>query len=94
MGAHFHLNIVEHCTFKSVHSRLQVPLLATSPHAKQTVFDVLSNAPTGWVFGNEDAGVSEEWSSAVTTSATIPQPGGIKSFNVATAAAIRLSEAV
>ena len=94
MGAHFHLNIVEHCTFESVHSRLQVPLLATSSHAKQAVFDVPLNAPVGWVFGNEGAGVSEEWLSAVTTPVTIPQPGGMESLNVAAAAAICLFEAV
>ncbi|MBA9844974.1 MAG: RNA methyltransferase [Ralstonia sp.] len=94
MGAHFHLNIVEHCAFESVHSRLQVPLLATSSHAKQAVFDVPLNAPVGWVFGNEGAGVSQEWLSAVTTPVAIPQPGGMESLNVAAAAAICLFEAV
>jgi len=94
MGAHFHLNIVEHCTFESLHPRIQVPLLATSSHAKQAVFDVPLSAPVGWVFGNEGAGVSDEWLSAVTTPVTIPQPGGMESLNVAAAAAICLFEAV
>lgn len=94
MGAHFHLNIIEHCTFESVQSRLQVPLLATSSHAKQAVFDVSLKTPIGWVFGNEGAGVSDEWLSAVTTPVVIPQPGGMESLNVAAAAAICLFEAV
>ena len=94
MGAHFHLNIIEHCTFESVQSRLRVPLLATSSHAKQAVFDVSLKTPVGWVFGNEGAGVSDEWLSAVTTPVVIPQPGGMESLNVAAAAAICLFEAV
>ncbi|AJW45226.1 MULTISPECIES: TrmH family RNA methyltransferase [Ralstonia] len=94
MGAHFHLNIVEHCTFESVKSRLQVPLLATSSHARQAVFDVRLDTPVGWVFGNEGAGVSDVWLSAVTTPVVIPQPGGMESLNVAAAAAICLFEAV
>lgn len=53
MGAHFHLNVVEHCTFESVHARLHVPLLATSSHARHAVFDMPLNTPVGWVFGNE-----------------------------------------
>jgi TrmH family RNA methyltransferase len=94
MGAHFHLNIVEHCTFESVQARLQVPLLATSSHAKQAVFDVPLDTPVGWVFGNEGAGVSDEWLAVVTTPVVIPQPGGMESLNVAAAAAICLFEAV
>ncbi len=93
MGAHFHLNIVEHCTFESMHARLHVPLLATSSHARHAVFDVPLGEPVGWVFGNEGAGVSEQWLS-VTTPISIPQPGGMESLNVAAAAAICLFEAV
>jgi len=50
--------------------------------------------PLAWVFGNEGAGVSEQWRSAATHRVTIPQPGGMESLNVAAAAAVCLFEQV
>lgn len=94
MGANFHLNIVEHCTFDMLASRLAVPLLATSSHADATVFDTDLRQPVGWVVGNEGAGVSEEWMARVSRKVGIPQPGGLESLNVAAATAICLFESV
>ncbi len=94
MGANFHLNIVEHCTFESLAPRLAVPLLATSSHADAAVFDTDLRAPVAWVVGNEGAGVGEAWMGKVSRTVGIPQPGGLESLNVAAATAICLFEAV
>lgn len=94
MGANFHINIVEHCTVDMLAPRLAVPLLATSSHADGAVFGADLRSPVGWVFGNEGAGVSEEWMQHVGRIVTIPQPGGLESLNVAAAAAICLFEGV
>jgi len=94
MGANFHLNIVEHCTFDMLAPRLAVPLLATSSHAQADVFDTDLRAPVAWVVGNEGSGVSREWMERVDRTVGIPQPGGLESLNVAAATAICLFEAV
>ncbi|WP_454721247.1 MULTISPECIES: TrmH family RNA methyltransferase [Cupriavidus] len=94
MGANFHLNIVEHCTFDMLAPRLAVPLLATSSHAQADVFDTDLRMPVGWVVGNEGSGVSREWMARVDRTVGIPQPGGLESLNVAAATAICLFEAV
>lgn len=94
MGANFHLNIVEHCTFDSLAPRLAVPLLATSSHADAAVFDTDLCGPVAWVVGNEGAGVGEQWMARVSRTVGIPQPGGLESLNVAAATAICLFEAV
>ena len=94
MGANFHLNIVEHCTFDMLAPRLAVPLLATSSHAQADVFDTDLRMPVGWVVGNEGSGVSRQWMARVDRTVGIPQPGGMESLNVAAATAICLFEAV
>lgn len=94
MGAHFGLNIVEHCTPDSLAPRLAVPLLATSLQASTSLYGQDLSAPVAWVFGNEGAGVSPQWLDRVQTPVRIPQPGGMESLNVAACAAICLFEAV
>lgn len=94
MGAHFSLNIVEHCTPDSLAPRLSVPLLATSLQASTSLYEQDLRAPVAWVFGNEGAGVSPQWLERVRTPIRIPQPGGMESLNVAACAAICLFEAV
>jgi TrmH family RNA methyltransferase len=94
MGAHFVLNIVEHCPADALAPRLGVPLLATSLQAETSLYACDLSAPVAWVFGNEGAGVSEAWLSQVKTPIRIPQPGGMESLNVAACAAICLYEAV
>ncbi|AJC17290.1 TrmH family RNA methyltransferase [Pandoraea sputorum] len=94
MGAHFSLNIVEHCTPDSLAPRLSVPLLATSLQASTSLYEQDLRSPVAWVFGNEGAGVSPHWLERVQTPIRIPQPGGMESLNVAACAAICLFEAV
>lgn len=94
MGAHFLLNIVEHCTFEGLAPRLSGQILATTSHADQTIYQQDLTQPVAWIFGNEGAGVSEPWMSVVTHPVKIPQPGGMESLNVAASAAVCLFEAV
>lgn len=94
MGAHFGLNIVEHCTPDSLAPRLAVPLLATSLQASSSLYAQDLRTPVAWIFGNEGAGVSPHWLERVQTPVRIPQPGGMESLNVAACAAICLFEAV
>ncbi|GAB3628586.1 RNA methyltransferase [Pandoraea terrae] len=94
MGAHFMLNIVEHCPADALAPRLGVPLLATSLQAQTSLYGQDLRRPVAWVFGNEGAGVSQAWLDRIETPVRIPQPGGMESLNVAACAAICLFEAV
>ncbi len=94
MGAHFGLNIVEHCTVEQLTQRLAVPVYGTSSHAADTLYDLPLAGPSGWIMGNEGSGVSEAWAALITRSIRIPQPGGQESLNVAAAAAVCLFEMV
>lgn len=94
MGAHFLLNIIEHCAAETLAPRLDVSVYATSSHARETVFAQDLSRPACWIFGNEGAGVSAPWQALVTQPVAIPQPGGMESLNVAACAAVCLFEMV
>ena len=72
---------------------LQVPLVATSSHAAQTLQEARLPRPCAWVFGHEGQGISPAVQARCALSVRIPQPGGEESLNVAAAAAICLYEA-
>ncbi|TMS58788.1 RNA methyltransferase [Imbroritus primus] len=94
MGAHFNLNIVEHCTPEQLVQRLAVPVYGTSSHAQGTLYELPLQAPSAWLMGNEGSGVTEAWQPLMTQAVRIPQPGGQESLNVAAAAAVCLFEMV
>ena len=94
MGAHFNLNIVEHCTPEQLAQRLAVPVYGTSSHAQATLYDLPLQTPSAWLMGNEGSGVTEAWQPLMTQAVRIPQPGGQESLNVAAAAAVCLFEMV
>lgn len=73
-------------------SDLQVPLLATSSHAEQTLDQVTLPWPCAWVLGHEGEGVSAEVQARCSEALRIPQPGGEESLNVGAAAAVCLYE--
>lgn len=93
MGAHFHLEIFEDCDLKVLLQQAKIPVLATSSHVDQTLYERDLRNDIAWVFGNEGSGVSAELHEAVEW-VTIPQPGGLESLNVSAAAAICLFEQV
>ncbi|WP_424191464.1 TrmH family RNA methyltransferase [Ampullimonas aquatilis] len=94
MGAHTALQIMEGLTPEDFLPRLAVPIIATSSHAEQSIYQLNLNSSVAWAMGNEGAGVSAALQAQVTHWAGIPQPGGEESLNVAAAAAVCLFEQV
>lgn len=94
MGAHFLLNIVEGVNLYEVLSQVAIPVLATSSHAKQTIYQANLNQPVIWLFGHEGQGVDPQLMGLATSTVTIPQRPEIESLNVAASAAICFFEQV
>jgi TrmH family RNA methyltransferase len=91
MGAHFGLRLIEGLEAAALAS-LQLPLVATSSHADQTLQQAALPSPCAWVLGHEGQGVSAAVMARCAMTVRIPQPGGEESLNVAAAAAICLYE--
>ena len=91
MGAHFALRLLEGVEEGAL-ATLQVPLLATSPHAGQALPSAPLPRPCAWVMGHEGQGVSATLLARCALQLRIPQPGGEESLNVAAAAAVCLYE--
>jgi len=91
MGAHFALRLLEGMEEGAL-ATLQVPLLATSPHAGQALPSAPLPRPCAWVMGHEGQGVSATLLARCALQLRIPQPGGEESLNVAAAAAVCLYE--
>lgn len=92
MGAHFGLQLVEGVQPEELPA-LQVPLVATSSHAQQSLVDVRLPQPAAWVLGHEGQGVQVALLQRCALTLRIPQPGGEESLNVAAAAAVCFYEA-
>lgn len=88
MGAHFLLKIFENVDLLAIMHTARVPILATSSHAKQNIYDVDLNQPAAWLFGHEGQGVSSELLQAATHPVAIPHRGKVESLNVAASAAV------
>jgi RNA methyltransferase, TrmH family len=89
MGAHFGLRLIEGLQPGALDA-LDMPLLAASSHASQSLADVAPPYPCAWVFGHEGQGIDAVLAARCTKTLRIPQPGGEESLNVAAAAAICL----
>jgi TrmH family RNA methyltransferase len=92
MGAHFLLDIVENADLSYIIEHAKVPVLATSSHASQRIYDVDLKQPIGWLFGHEGQGVSKPLLALSTQQVTIPHAGAMESLNVAACAAVCLFE--
>ncbi len=91
MGAHFVLRLIEAAEQGDLDA-LRVPLVATSPHAAQTIATASLPSPCAWVFGHEGQGIAPALLERCALQLAIPQPGGEESLNVAAAAAVCLYE--
>ena len=91
MGAHFALDLVERASSADLDA-LQMPLLATSSHAKDALHEAALPSPCAWAFGNEGQGVGPDLLGRCDITLRIAQPGGEESLNVAIAAAIFMYE--
>ena len=94
MGAHFSLTIHEQCDLPALLAQSRIPVLATLPLARTSLYDTDLRSPSVWLFGNEGAGLRAETLSCVTQQVSIPMPGIAESLNVAACAAICLFEQV
>lgn len=107
MGGHFVLRIYEQQDLPEVaKSFCEQPLrglpaypsagtlLATSLHAKRSLYDCDLRGKVAFLIGNEGAGLSVGMLKLATQEISIPMPGKIESLNAAAAAAICLFEAV
>jgi len=94
MGAHFLLQIVENVDLAALMHASDMPILATSPHASQTLYEIDLQQPVAWLFGHEGQGVAENLLSLATQSISIPHLGAMESLNVAASAAVCFFEQV
>lgn len=94
MGAHFLLQIFENADLSELLKSSTVPVVATSPHQQQTIYDINLKQPIAWLFGHEGQGVSESLLSMATNTVAIPHLGEMESLNVAACAAVCLFEQV
>ncbi|WP_039788262.1 TrmH family RNA methyltransferase [Herbaspirillum huttiense] len=92
MGAHFVLDIFENADLVALCAASRIPLLATSSHAAQTIYDCDLSGPVAWLLGHEGQGVSPALQDAATHEVVIPHLGEMESLNVAAAAAVCLFE--
>ena len=69
-----------------------MPLVATSPRARQSIVGAALPSPCAWVFGHEGQGIDPALLERCELQVAIPQPGGEESLNVAAAAAVCLYE--
>jgi TrmH family RNA methyltransferase len=94
MGAHRHLKIYEAWALNQVREKITIPIYSTCLNAEQELYDLEDalREPHAWVFGNEGAGISPEFST-FSKGVSIPQDPCIESLNVGAATAICLFEA-
>jgi TrmH family RNA methyltransferase len=88
MGAHFLLAISENVNLLSLVGNAKLPVLATSSHARGTLYQMDLAQPVAWLFGHEGQGVSAELLAAATHQISIPHTGDVESLNVAASAAV------
>jgi TrmH family RNA methyltransferase len=94
MGAHFLLKIFEGVDLAALVKNSQIPVVATSSHAHQRLYDLDLTEPVAWLFGHEGKGVSAELLAQASHQIAIPHLGAIESLNVAASAAICFFEQV
>ncbi len=92
MGAHFVVEIYEQCDLSALIQAASIPVIATSSHAKQTIYEHDLRKKFAWLFGHEGQGVSDELLALASVQLAIPHDHAIESLNVAASAAVCLFE--
>lgn len=88
MGAHFLLDIMEQVELLPLLQGAAIPVIATSSHASQTLYQLDLCQPVAWLLGHEGQGVQEVLLEASSHKIAIPHRGEMESLNVAACAAI------
>lgn len=94
MGAHFHLNIIEHVDVVAFLDAFRGMSLALAGDAKASIYDLDLRGPVAIVVGNEGTGLSAAARGAARVCARIPMPGRAESLNASVAGSLALFEAV
>ncbi|MDY7578705.1 RNA methyltransferase [Herbaspirillum sp. RTI4] len=94
MGGHFLLDIVEQADLAELLRHTRLPVLATSSHAVQSLYQTDLRQPLLWLFGHEGQGVAEDLLALASQHISIPHAGDMESLNVAAAAAVCFFEQV
>jgi len=94
MGAHFQLTIIESAELLPLIETSDIPVLATSPRAAQSIYDVDLRQPVAWLFGHEGQGISDHLQIPAAHLVSIPHLGEMESLNVAASAAVCFFEQV
>src|SRR5258705_7803393 len=82
MGSHFMLQIYEQVDLLEFARGFQGRAIATTQHARKSVFDANLAGKVALVFGNEGNGVSEPLLALVHEQVAIPMRGNVESLNV------------
>jgi len=88
MGAQFVLAVRERVDLTTALSGFKGSVIATSPRAKKSIFDVDLTGPVAMIFGSEGRGVGEEGVEMATQLVHVPMARRMESLNVAAAAAV------
>jgi TrmH family RNA methyltransferase len=88
MGAHFVVDIYENSDLSALIQAASIPVIATSSHAKQTIFEYDLSKKFAWLFGHEGQGVSAELLACASVQLAIPHDPAMESLNVAASAAV------
>ena len=88
MGAQFLLPVRERIDLKIALEGFPGSVIATSPRARQSIYDVDLSGPVAMIFGSEGRGLPDDVSALANQLVHIPMGGKIESLNVAAAAAI------
>jgi TrmH family RNA methyltransferase len=94
MGAHFMVTIHEGVDLVAVARDFPGRLVATVPHADNSLFDTDLKGRISLMFGNEGVGLTAALLATAHSVVSIPMPGAAESLNVAAAAAVCLFERV
>lgn len=88
MGAQFILPIRERIDLEIALSGFRGAVVATSPRASQSIYDIDLSGPVAMIFGSEGRGLPDDVSALANQLVHIPMAGKVESLNVAAAAAI------
>ena len=88
MGAPFVLPIRERVDLTTALTGFRGSVIATSPYAKESIYDVDLTGSVALIFGSEGRGLGEEGHALATQLVYIPMAGKVESLNVAAAAAV------
>lgn len=88
MGAHFLLEVFENVSLETLIETSKIPVVATTPYARSTIYDIDLRSPVAWLWGHEGGGISESLMERATDRVVIPHAGLMESLNVAACAAV------